>query len=168
MKKHIGSFLGLFLFSAAAYASTPVFTCITYHPTTTFQIMDEGEDYNLRIYHHNGVEYLPLHTGTITPNDLTYLAQKADLFKKMGPYSEVRFAKKDCERAGVKWTCWGKGPTKIGGLDVGNVSLQTARKNTVYDEVYEWDNVVVNLGFRVGNHGYSLRHEYNISECAAP
>ncbi len=99
--KNLNSFFPLivlisFTMTSMVFANTdkakfaPKILCMTEIPTTSIMaIPNLDETLSIKVFHHNGVNFLPLHFGVITPNDLTLLQQHADLLKSLGEYFEV-------------------------------------------------------------------------------
>ena len=99
-------FLAFILFSSSAFAigqketlldqnsavelspnKTPVnFVCSTEHPTTSVSVETVEEKVYLRVLHHNGLKFAPIHSGVITLHDIPYLEKKGGLFARMGEH----------------------------------------------------------------------------------
>ncbi len=76
--------------------------CIAAMPTTTLLLVDAGETVQGQLIHHNGVEYMPIHSGVIVPNDLPILGRWATELKSLGPQQRFSFPKSKCTEHGGK------------------------------------------------------------------
>lgn len=159
---------GLF-FSFNAMAEKLRMTCITTQPTTTYQIYERDEDYKLIIFHHHGVKYMPIYTGTITPNDLDFLQAQASKLQKLGYRSEVFFKKSECDVKGVLWTCYKKDTVMVGGLKADGVSFMMNKKKTIFAEQYEWTTIETYMSFGEKKGAVmtsiDMRYSYSDGDC---
>ena len=81
------------LISFSAQAATYDFKCQTNPKTTGFTFESDGDSMVLTTVHANGVDYMPVHEGIITPSDLPYLAKASTALKNMGMKNQFRFPK---------------------------------------------------------------------------
>ncbi len=152
-------------FQSQANAKEILFTCVTEFPTTSYQLEKKDGAYELLVVHHNGTKYMPIFSGDITPNDLPYLTKLAEELPKMGEVARIPFKEDECKQSGNLWNCYGKNPTRVGGLDVQRVSLQMGQFKKDY-EGYKWETTKTSLSFRMSNTvSYMMSMEYQPWEC---
>lgn len=98
--------LAILAFSAhaAAAPSAPsdtdlTVTCFTGFPTTTFLVAPTGDGKNVtvRVYHHNGTDYMPIHSGVVVPHDFTLLSKRAKELTSLGNDYQFSFPREKCE-----------------------------------------------------------------------
>lgn len=158
----------LFLFSLTAAADDKLgFQCVGRHPTTSFFLEENGEHLVLKMLHHNGVEYMPIHEGVIVPNDLPYLEHKAQLLTRLGSQVEFRFPKAKCQSYGEGLIACRAGERKnIGGLDVEALHLLT-EKNTrhAFDMKIEYRRVELSLHVAGDPPVKEISMNYEPNEC---
>ncbi len=163
---HPFSFVFILLFSSLLWAQETVrMSCVTNPPTTSYQIIEGQEHYHLTIYHHNGVGYLPLHSGVITPNDLPLLEKRGQILKKMGPQNRIPFLKSDCKNQNGYWRCQKKGETQLNDLTVSNIYFSMASKHVTYDESYSWQTIETHLFLQVGKENLIMNYPFNREDC---
>jgi len=159
------SFLFTLLFSPYLWAQETVrLSCVTNPLTTSYQITESQENFELLVYHHNGVDYLPLHSGVITPNDLPLLERRAQILKKMGSINKIPFQKKECKNENGQWRCLKKGKTQLNDLMAVDIYFSTAPKH-VYDNSYSWRITETNLSLRVGKENLTMHLPYYGDDC---
>lgn len=157
--------MGVVAFFAASAHGRILMTCMTEFPTTSYQLMETEQGYELTVLHHNGTKYLPLHSGTITPNDLPKLIQRAEELQKMGRLSKILFKKEECSVKEGIWNCFGQSPAKLGELETQKVSFQMGRFKKDY-EGYAWETILTSLSFRFSREeSFSMTYEYYPWEC---
>jgi hypothetical protein len=109
-------------------AALIAFRCVATMPTTSFILETQGEEAVLTTIHHNGTGYMPIHEGVIVPNDLPYLARKAELLKKMGERNEFRFPLANCKVYGSGLlSCHGGNAQVFEGVAMRALSLETSK-----------------------------------------
>jgi hypothetical protein len=162
MKKILTALTAL-LVSASASALTVA--CVTEWPTTSVYGFTEGDEFVVKVFHHNGEKYLPLYTGIITPNDLPQLQRKAELFTKLGRLYEFRYDLKDCTRVSDDIVSCIRGKeTEINGIRFRPFAMYTKRINTEYDlGSYEQIEVAFLLDFNGESQFFSMQYMKN--EC---
>lgn len=102
--------------------------CVSGMPTTSFYLRTEGEFAILKIVHHNGVEFMPIHEGIIVPHDLTYLKEKAALLTPMGEQVEYKFPLKKCEIYGPGLiSCSGGDRQTFNGVEIESLMFYTSK-----------------------------------------
>ncbi|MGZ3692664.1 MAG: hypothetical protein ACXWQO_00220 [Bdellovibrionota bacterium] len=162
----------LFLVAVPGFAASKSvegmgFRCISKYPTTSFILEEKGDEMVLRMIHHNGVGYMPIHEGIVVPNDLGFLAAKAKILTRLGAETEFRFPKAKCKTYGAGLlSCSGGERRNIDGLDVEALHLIT-EKNTkqVFDDKIEYVRIELSLNI-MGNPPVSeLSMNYAPEEC---
>lgn len=90
--------------SAATPVPTPTdealtLTCITEYPTTSFIVepTDDGKMIGVRIFHHNGVDYMPIHEGVVVTNDLSILSGRAKELVTLGTDYSFKFPRENAK-----------------------------------------------------------------------
>ena len=79
------------LLMSSSLMATPVnMLCITEYPTTSFVAMTEGDTINVRLFHHNGTQFMPIWSNVITPNDLPMLNEVASVLSDLG--TDLKFS----------------------------------------------------------------------------
>ncbi|MFA6238608.1 MAG: hypothetical protein WC635_14840 [Bacteriovorax sp.] len=154
-----------FLFSTNLFATDLNLGCVTEIPTTSLiaQTKDGVVEFNL--IHHNGVKYMPIHNGVITPYDLETLSTRADILADLGDNLVFTMPASACQVDGVLFNCFGAQPAQnIGGHQV---SIWAAYSST-YDDVSLigiFPFVTTNLAIEVDGKSYYLPMRYNQAEC---
>ncbi len=132
--------------TAHARSKEPVsLLCMTAMPTTTFELREAGDDYLLKVRQSNGVSYMPIHEGVVTPSDFPYLKNKANMLTKLGDYTEFHFAKKDCHIDGKGLISCGNGETKtFDGIQMQALNFYTSKvhESTMGLELDSWKAVL--------------------------
>lgn len=166
MKLLIAAFVMGLSFSKGVAAEQLRMTCMTSEPTTTYLIYEREEDYKIVIFHHHGVKFMPIHTGTITPNDIGFLKNRAEKLQKMGYRAEVFFKKSECKNDGVLWTCYKRDTVMVGDLKADGVSFMMHKKKTIFAGQYEWISIetFMSFGEREGSMTTSIDMRYSYSE----
>ena len=102
--------------------------CVSGMPTTSFYLRTEGEYAILKIVHHNGPEFIPIHEGIIVPHDFTWLKEKADLLTPMGNQIEYKFPLKKCETYGpALMSCAGGDRQTFNGVEIEALMFYTSK-----------------------------------------
>lgn len=141
--------LGLgFLFSLSSFAGETVVRCVTSSPTTSYFIVEEPDRFDLIVYHHNGVNFMPIHSGTVAPHDLPMLFRRAEQLKKMGDRAVVSFSKNECKNDGILWRCFSKEPAQVGGLKVENVGFAMGHLESSYEGA-KWSSTETYLHLKI-------------------
>jgi hypothetical protein len=158
----------LTLFSALIFSTTALamkVSCVTEFPTTSVYGSQEGDDFVVRIYHHNGVGFMPLHMGVITPNDLPSIAEKAADFERLGDYYEFRYPLEKCSRfdQDILSCTFGK-ETKINGISVKPWSFTTMRVSTEMG-ITSFQETHLMILMEIDGKGRDLSYKYANHEC---
>jgi len=133
MMKNLTFFTGLsmalfsgFFFIQSTSANVADFQCVTAIPTTSIIMKDTDGKKWLEIIHHNGIQFAPIHSGTITLNDFDFIQRKGQLLAKMGEMIRVSFEPESCKyhEAG-NYSCYKNIKTTIGSLAVNGYGIQT-------------------------------------------
>ena len=157
------SALLLVLTAGAVHAES--WQCYTEPLTTTFVAEDLGEDYQLTVLHHNGVKYMPIHSGIITPNDLPYLKSQGEVLTKLGDRFTLKFKKENCKTYGEwRFSCFTREVSKIGNLEVQSAHLSTSTNvQQIFD--YEFREVEVHLSLRIEGRSHSIPMKFSDTQC---
>lgn len=143
------------------------FQCVTEFPTTSFFFMPAGDEktHNLRVIHHNGLKYAPIHSGIITLNDLPNLLTKGELLAQAGTSFEIPFDSENCRYIEEnEMVCYQRNEATVGELDVRAYSLHSyIRKSRLFEQSYTQH--VVSLSFSVGNRSYDITMDYTPNDC---
>jgi hypothetical protein len=162
MKSFI-TFASALLLSASAMAMKV--SCVTEIPTTTVYGLEEGDEFVVWVYHHNGVGYMPLHMGVVTPNDLPMLAEKAADFERLGERYEFRYPIEKCSRFDKDiMSCQFGKETKINGVKVKPWSFTTMRVNTEMD-ITNFQETHVSFLMQIDGKERSMSYSYAENEC---
>lgn len=168
MSRMISTIILFLLFlSASAFAEITPFRmiCMTEFPTTSIVAETEGHELIVRVVHHNGMKFMPLHTGIMTPNDLNHFAQKASLFAKLGDHYEFRWGTSKCTRQDQDlFTCDLGKETVINGTKVYPFSVFTKRV-TIESQVGKYENLEIGFMIDIEKSSQSFSMRYDKSEC---
>lgn len=142
--------------------------CQTEFPTTSmlFSPSDNGQ-YRLRVTHHNGVKYAPIHKGLVTFNDLSYIERKGKLIQQMGAEYVIDFQAEDCSLVDQKLNeivCYKRTPTTLGELTVQTLSFRNYQETSRLMG-QEFKTLVMSLGMTHQNRGMSLDMDYTPGDC---
>jgi hypothetical protein len=126
-------------------------TCTTEPLTTSFTLYEGEDSYTLHLIQHNGVEYMPIYSGTVVPQALPALVRKAEQLKKIGTPAQVTFKKSDCRHKDFYWTCFTQSQPKLGALDVTSIYFSMGLLKSDY-EGYAWSSTetFLSLGQKSG------------------
>lgn len=154
-------------FMAQAKQTGIDFKCETNPKTTSFTLETSGDEMVLTTKHFNGVDFMPVHEGIITPHDLTYLTDVSTMLKHMGTQNQFRFPKSKCKSYGdFVMSCFG-GETKVlDGIKMQALSLNTAKVTTqVFSDKVESIKVVLDVNIEGFVPVQELTMEYSPSDC---
>lgn len=140
------------------------FSCATDHPTTSYTFIENKDSFELQVVHHNGVQFMPIHQGLITPYDLTLLKEKATLFQKMGSRYVVFFKKEDCTNINNEWSCSKKEPLTVGSLDIKSLFFSLS-KLLLINNNGQFEYKEAKISIVIGNNGYTLPMQYSNENC---
>ena len=142
-------------------------SCITEMPTTSYFLSEIPEGYELMVYHHNGVDYMPIHDGTITIADTPKLVIRAEKMKRIGQQSLIRFTKDQCKNeGGPLWRCYSKGEVTLGGLKVKDVGFSMGAKFTNY-QGFEWKSTETFLHLNLDGENLMIQLSFPDQACRA-
>lgn len=122
-----------FLLSPVSFAVTKAksdlrLQCISGMPTTSFFLRTEGDFAILKIMHHNGAQFMPIHEGVIVPNDFTFLKNKADLLTPMGNEIYFKYPLEKCKVYGPGvMSCSGGDRQTFNGIEIESLNFYTAK-----------------------------------------
>jgi hypothetical protein len=141
--------------------------CMTQYPTTTmfFYPNEDVGGFSLRVIHHNGIKWMPIHKGTITLNDLYTLNIRGNQLALLGSAYTLDFKKENCRLIeSGELTCFSRTPVQIGEQTVESYSFHNYDVKT---RLYQQDFVthVMSLGIRVGNQILNQSMDYNPMDC---
>lgn len=140
--------------------------CMTEFPTTSVIAEQDGDRLRVQVLHHNGVAYMPLHTGVMTPNDLATLEQKAGRLKRLGDAYELSWPVEKCEFSGDGIvSCLGGDAVTINGVEVKPWALYTRQLRSA-SSVGVFENAEVGLMLDVAGQTESFSMVYERNECA--
>lgn len=127
----------IFLLTLAAAFSAPVkmpaksdlnLQCITSMPTSSFYLRTEDQDVVLKVVHHNGTDYMPIHEGVVVPHDFPFLKDRASLLMPLGDQVEFKFPRKKCVTYGTGLIrCSGGERKTVNGVDMEALSFYTSK-----------------------------------------
>lgn len=155
----------LILISTQALAAPINMACVTEFPTTSFVAETDGDDLVVKVIHHNGVGYMPLHGGVVTPNDLAVLSRKAENLGRLGDFYTLRWKSAKCGLIGSFLSCYGGEDTQIGDAKVSPWALYTsAHRSESNLGVFESMEVGLMLDIDGTTESFSMKYEKN--ECS--
>lgn len=154
------------LFSFSAFATDGMFmTCITEFPTTTIMMETENNEVSVRVIHHNGFKYMPLHSGIITPADLDTMRLKAEQFAKLGNFYEFKWDLSDCSRQDNEiFSCMKGKPTTINGTAVAPFSVYSKRITSESD-AGTFENIEISFLIDIEKSSQHFSMKYDRNEC---
>lgn len=165
MKKILG--LCLLLISNTIWASSPInMACVTEFPTTSFVAFTEGEELTIRVIHHNGVKFMPIWNGIITPNDLPTITEAANALYDLGNLLEFKIPVSDCEKMdGTLMNCFSSRPaTEINGHLVRLWSVYTLESvEKSFAGEFAW--TYTSVGLDVDGKSFYIPMRYASGEC---
>lgn len=139
--------------------------CVTEFPTTSIYGEVEGDDFVVKVYHHNGTGYMPLHIGVITPNDLPEMQRRAEDFERLGELYEFRYPVENCQRIDQDiLSCNGGKETEINGVKVRPFSLYTMRISSEMD-LAKFDETQVSILMEIEGQTRHFASKYMANEC---
>lgn len=157
----------LALLSTTAFAAEPInLLCVTEIPTTSFVAETKGDVLTIRLIHHNGVKFMPIHNGLITPYDLGTLSDRADVIADLGEDLNFEIPLDKCEaQDNYLFNCFKSMPSKkINGHDVSIWSVYTSR---TVDQSFagEFKYIQTSIAIDVDGKSYHLPMKYGENEC---
>lgn len=155
----------LFLMSSHVFAAAINMACVTEFPTTSFIAETEGDELVVKVIHHNGVGYMPLHGGVITPNDLALLSKKAETLGRLGDFYTLRWKSEKCSLIGSFLSCYGGEDTQVGDAKVSPWALYTSSKRSE-SNIGVFENMEVGLMLDIDGKTESFEMKYEKSECS--
>jgi hypothetical protein len=139
-------------------------TCVTSEPTTSYVILEDEKGYELQALQHNGVGYMPIHDGTITSNDLAYIAKNAEVLKKLGARMKVRFEKSECKVGEREWICSNRKTATIGEQTVQGVWFKVSPRRII-TRLIDYTTYRADFSILKDGTGYSSPMNYDIDDC---
>ncbi len=141
------------------------FSCVTGQPTTSFAGYTEGDKVHMLMLHHNGAQYMPIHSGPITPNDIEMLRERGELLKRLGNRLEVTFPLKECQFFSDGIFSCRRGETyQIDGLKVQAFAFNTSISLTSFQD-YEFIKREAMLSLDINDKLRHIQMPYEVSEC---
>jgi len=162
--------LALFLmvsFVAEAKQISFDFKCESNPKTTSFILETSGEEMLLTTKHVNGVDFMPVHEGIITPHDLTYLTEVSTQLKHMGMQNLFRFPKSRCKIYGEGvMSCFGGNSQVLDGVKMQALSLNTQKVTTqLFDDKVESIKVILDVNIDGFTPVQEITMEYSPDDC---
>lgn len=153
--------------AAAATSSEEIkLTCVTDYPSTSFVIRQEGGRLLGRVIHHNGLAYMPIHSGIITPSDLKIMSERAATLTQLEPDMEFSWPLEKCVRHDDhRFECFGTDDRReINGKQVVPFALFTSRIN--HDNIAgQYEDIMVTLTFSIDGKSYATDMNYPVRNC---
>lgn len=167
MKKWIYLLLLSIFFGQLGHAFEAKQVCVTEPMTSSFVVYPENADFlTVRIIHHNGAGYGPIHMGIITANDLPLLNQRAQILKSLGSELDLQMSAKNCEFFDdFNFSCFGYGKTSM--INGKNVRLWSVYSYQIFEKSFagKYDYVAMNANIDVDGESYNVSMKYAIEEC---
>jgi hypothetical protein len=152
------------LISFASYGME--LSCVTEFPTTSVVGEMDKKEFVVHVIHHNGMKYMPIQTGMITPSDLAALAQKTEEFAKLGDYYIFRWDGSKCKTIDRDiMNCSDGKETVINGTKVNPWSISTKRIHSEFDGA-QFDQIEVSFGIEISGKMQYFSVQYSKDECA--
>lgn len=161
--KSVFTILAILLMTTSAFATK--LSCVTEFPTTSVYGEEQGDEFVVMVYHHNGTGYLPLHNGIITPNDLPVMQERAQVFESLGQLYEFRYPLSSCQRTDKDiMNCTHGKETVVNGVKVRPWSLYTMRINSEMD-IANFEETQVSFLMDIEGKSYHMSMKYMRNEC---
>lgn len=117
---------------AHAAADNVEFKCMTGYPTTSFLAETHGDEVVVRVIHHHGTQFAPIHEGIVVPNDIELIKSRAELLAKMGTDFTFKFPLEKCTvHSPGQMTCL-SGDTQVLGGQEFTASMLSLYTSTSY------------------------------------
>ena len=153
------------------FAELPKMMCMTEFPTTSMMVVPnnnsgESPTLTLKVFHHNGVQFLPLHHGLITPHDLNLLMKHSELLRSMGEYYELEVRGDRCLSLDtLNFYCPGSvGDRIVNGQKV-NVWSVSAGEMTEKNYAGTYSYHLISLNMTVNGENLYMTMKYDNSTC---
>jgi hypothetical protein len=140
-------------------------SCSTQPGTTTYQIFEDDQHYYLVIFHHFGVEYMPIHNGVVTPNFLSQLQKRSEALKLMGESNRVKIDKDNCQFKQQRWSCMQEGPIRLNQLLVKTLYFNTYHMEQTMNQSYTWFSTDVSLSLRLEDDNITISLPFYGDDC---
>jgi hypothetical protein len=138
--------------------------CATEPLTTSTSLIENPSDFELQLQHHNGLDFMPVHEGLITPRDLPEIARQGRVLEKLGARFVILFNKENCSRNETGWTCSKQGPVQVGDLKVKDLWLRLSPRQIKTPFLNDHGHSL-RLSFVFENEGFTLPMEYPEGAC---
>jgi len=144
--------------------------CVTEYPSVSFVgTSDRSKQVlNILFINHNGSQFLPIHNGLITINDLEYLKSKASILETISKELRFSFTKEQCTlfQDGT-FSCYRPYSSmneQQSSIDLRPISLRssiliTQLSNMVFKEIE------LSMGLSDGINQYNISMKYTEDEC---
>lgn len=141
--------------------------CVTEFPTTSVYGETQEDEFVVHVIHHNGMRFMPIYTGMVTPHDLATLAKKAEEFSKLGDHYIFRWPASSCKREDTDLMGCSGGATEVemNGTKVKPWGMFTKRIHTEAD-IFAYDQVEVSFHLEIDGNNHSFSMQYAKGECA--
>ncbi|MBX2986273.1 MAG: hypothetical protein KF802_00105 [Bdellovibrionaceae bacterium] len=144
-------------------------SCVTSPaPTTSYFMREQQQDVWVHVYHHNDLDYMPIHEGVIVPRDLVRLAERVGPLRDLGDSLSFRFPLSKCGDKGpmiLQCTDFKAEPQDINGHRVAALSFHTSRSTeTSFAGTYEY--LSTQLYLEIDGKSFSLPMKYSWNDCS--
>lgn len=141
--------------------------CMTEIPTTTFIAQTEKDILKIELIHHNGVKFMPIYNGVITPNDLGTLQDRASLLAYLGDHVKFEMPLSKCQKINdYLFNCFGSMPaTEVNGHQVSIWSVYTAFNNEK-SFAGEYNYYQTSISLDIDGESINIPMKYAESECS--
>lgn len=156
----------IFFFSIDIAKAAIDMACMTEIPTTTFIAQTEKDILKIELIHHNGVKFMPIYNGVITPNDLGTLQDKASLLAYLGDHLKFEIPLSKCQKmSDYLFNCFGSVPAvDINGHQVSIWSVYTAFNNEK-SFAGEYNYYQTSISLDIDGESINIPMKYGESEC---
>ncbi|MEM7647495.1 MAG: hypothetical protein AAF203_11335, partial [Pseudomonadota bacterium] len=145
------------LMGAQAQAKDFKLECHTAMLTTSLIIESKGPQATVNMINFNGTQYMPIHEGLVTPNDLPLLQKQANVLQSLPENMEMVTESKNCEwMDGFKGQCFGRGPQQLGAMTSDGFHIMVMEKQTTILDYSPFRSVFARLRLRIDGKSYAL------------
>ena len=163
-------FLTVALVSISGWASLQPksleFACVTQFPTTSFIAdMDNGR-VKVNMINHNGIKFMPIHSGLVTINDLKILTERAEILANIGEQAQFFFDLENCElHDDTTFSCYRGGTINgIDGKQIEIFALSSSLHQLKFSDLV-FNQTTILMGLLIDQKTYYVQMEYQYDEC---
>ncbi|MGE0633355.1 MAG: hypothetical protein AB7O96_13160 [Pseudobdellovibrionaceae bacterium] len=155
------------LMSTFGFAAEPFsISCVTEYPTTSHLAVIKGDRLEVFVYHHNGTDYMPAYTGTMTPHDVPKVLRAAKILPMLGKEWKFSWPLNKCKfHEGHRFECFG-GAEKVtlGGMEVDPFTIYSsqATESTIAGVR---ETTSIHLSLYINNENFMTTMPYEKNEC---